>query len=54
MSSPGAWYFTLKEERVILMKNGIRPIQGESTLVKLKSIMLDAGHCSCTWVYGLS
>ena len=26
-------YFTLKEERVILTKNGIRPIQGESTPV---------------------
>ena len=42
MSNPGALYFTLKEERVILMKYVIRPIQGESTL---SDVVIAAGYC---------
>ena len=32
-------YFTSKEERVILTKNSIRPIQGESTLTSIQQIL---------------
>ena len=34
----GAFYFTSKEERVILMNNGIRPIQGKSALGKFWTV----------------
>ena len=34
ISNPGALYFMSKEDRVILTNNNIRPIQGESTLVR--------------------